>query len=343
MTKYSDKATQVKQALDAVYENKRVNKKDDISGDYSSDTASYPTVKAVKGALAGKSNTGHGHTVSDISDFPDIPSVSGKEDASNKVTSWSGTVTDTHYPSEKLVKDSLDGKAASSHTHTKSQITDFPEIPDVSGKIDTAGTGLSKSGTTLNHSNSIDAQTTNQFKKFKFDGQGHITGVANVEGSDLPSHSHSEYGVTVAEITTESGYLKSYAVKQNNAQVGATINIPKDYLVKSAELKTCTVADQPVSGYKVGDKYLDFIINTKDSQTSTGDQHLYILVSDLIDTYNADGTTISLNSSTNTFSVNSTKAAYWDGKSDLSTNDVDTEVEAYLDALVNAINPPSSS
>ena len=35
--------------------------------------------------------------------------VSGKEDKSNKVTSWSSTATDEHYPSEKLVKTALDG------------------------------------------------------------------------------------------------------------------------------------------------------------------------------------------------------------------------------------------
>lgn len=52
--------------------------------------------------------------------------ISGKEDKSNKVTVWSDTTTDTHYPSEKLVKSALDGKANTSHTHTKSQITDFP-------------------------------------------------------------------------------------------------------------------------------------------------------------------------------------------------------------------------
>ena len=34
--------------------------------------------------------------------------ISGKEDNSNKVTSWSTTTTNDHYPSEKLVKDSLD-------------------------------------------------------------------------------------------------------------------------------------------------------------------------------------------------------------------------------------------
>lgn len=36
--------------------------------------------------------------------------LNAKEIASNKVTSWSTTTTDTNYPSEKLVKDGLDGK-----------------------------------------------------------------------------------------------------------------------------------------------------------------------------------------------------------------------------------------
>lgn len=38
--------------------------------------------------------------------------ISGKEDISNKVSSWSSTTDDTHYPTEKLVKDSLDSKQA---------------------------------------------------------------------------------------------------------------------------------------------------------------------------------------------------------------------------------------
>lgn len=61
----------------------------------------------------------------------------------------------------------------------------------LNSKIDSAGTGLSKSGTTLNHSNSITAQTSTVLKKIKYDGQGHITGTANVEGADLPQHGHS--------------------------------------------------------------------------------------------------------------------------------------------------------
>ena len=34
--------------------------------------------------------------------------ISGKEDKSNKVATWSSTTTNTNYPSEKLVKDALD-------------------------------------------------------------------------------------------------------------------------------------------------------------------------------------------------------------------------------------------
>ena len=42
-----------------------------------------------------------------------------KEASSNKVSSWSSTTTDVHYPSEKLVKDSLDGKLDKLQTANK--------------------------------------------------------------------------------------------------------------------------------------------------------------------------------------------------------------------------------
>ena len=90
---YSTEADMVGDALDAVYENKQVNKKDDISGDYSSDTASYPTVKAVKGALEGKLNvthTGQGskNVVTDSNGsitFEAKPDVSAKADKTGGV------------------------------------------------------------------------------------------------------------------------------------------------------------------------------------------------------------------------------------------------------------------
>ena len=48
--------------------------------------------------------------------------ISGKEDKSNKITSWSSTASDTKYPSEKLVKNELDGKASISHTHSRIKV-----------------------------------------------------------------------------------------------------------------------------------------------------------------------------------------------------------------------------
>ena len=101
--------------------------------------------------------------------------------------------------------------------------------------------------------------------------------------------------------TAETGYISTYVIKQGGTALTPKINIPKDYLVKSASMGTCSTANSPVNGYTVGDKYLDFVINTRDNSGS--DEHLYILVSDLIDTYTGDDSTIVL--SNGVFSVKS--------------------------------------
>lgn len=99
--------------------------------------------------------------------------------------------------------------------------------------------------------------------------------------------------VTVKEATTTTdGMLKTYMVKQGDEQCGQ-IDIPKDFLVKSAQVKTCETVDNPESGYKVGDKYFDFVINSKDSEDDADGQHLYVKLTDLVDTYTGkDGTTV---------------------------------------------------
>ena len=95
--------------------------------------------------------------------------------------------------------------------------------------------------------------------------------------------------------TATSGYAASYQLTKDGVAVGDTIDIPKDMVVQSGEVKTCTQADTPVEGYVVGDKYIDLVIANK------SDSHLYILVSDLIDTYTA-GTGINI--ANNVISVN---------------------------------------
>ena len=94
------------------------------------------------------------------------------------------------------------------------------------------------------------------------------------------------YGVTLEKLATATeGYAHSYVVKQNGEQVGATIDIPKDFLVKSGEVKTVVTADTPVSGYTVGQKYLDFVVNSVNGDA--GDQHIYLSVDELVDVYKA--------------------------------------------------------
>lgn len=91
--------------------------------------------------------------------------------------------------------------------------------------------------------------------------------------------------VTVEKLqTAESGYFASYVVKQNNAQVGATINIPKDFLVKSGSVRAATAEDVALdSTLSVGEKLLDFVVNTIEGDGTAS--HIIIPVSDLVDVY----------------------------------------------------------
>ena len=112
--------------------------------------------------------------------------------------------------------------------------------------------------------------------------------------------------VSVAEKSSpNTGYLKSYQVTVNGTPVGVDIDIPKDFLVKSAESGVVTAADKAAGGkfendtdYNIGDAYLDFVINVK-SGTAT-DEHVYVNVKNLVDVYsNGDG----LDLTNNVFSI----------------------------------------
>ena len=100
---------------------------------------------------------------------------------SGKVTTYDG------YASGKqntlVVGTNLDSAPAENSTNPVTSGGVYSAISTAaSGKIDTAGTGLSKSGTTLNHSNSVTAETTGKGSAtavpvIKYDAQGHITSV----------------------------------------------------------------------------------------------------------------------------------------------------------------------
>ena len=100
------------------------------------------------------------------------------------------------------------------------------------------------------------------------------------------SSSQASFSCTISALETATdGALKSYQLYQGGVPVdGAVIDIPKDYLVKKAEIKVCKTNDTPLAGLKVGDKYLDFVVNSKDSAGEDG-THLYINLHDLTDVY----------------------------------------------------------
>lgn len=93
-----------------------------------------------------------------------------------------------------------------------------------------------------------------------------------------------EYSIVKASTATE-GYIASYNLTKNGSNVGATIDIPKDYLVKSATVETVETPDVPYMGAAVGDKYIDFTVNTVGNDGS--ESHMYIAVKDLVTPYTA--------------------------------------------------------
>lgn len=104
------------------------------------------------------------------------------------------------------------------------------------------------------------------------------------------------------DTTAADDYAASYTLSVRGVAQATKINIPKDFLVKSATLETVDTADKPYSGAVVGDKYIDFVINTKadGDGTAEADQHIYLPVNDLVDVYTAGN---GLTESNNEFSV----------------------------------------
>lgn len=338
----------------------KANKVDNMSGEYNGEE--YATVRAIKNyitttvsnfvTLNDLSEVAENGDYNDLSNKPNVittsntsglvkndgtidttqylsehQDISGKENVSNKVNSLSGDSTNTQYPSAKAVYDSLLNKA--NRSELPSKVSDL-----------TNDTGFI---TSANIPTKVSAFTNDS---------GYLT--------DL-----SPANVTLEEqATAEQGYLKTYVIKQGGTALSTKINIPKDFLVKSASVQTVSTANTPVTGYNVGDKYLDFVINTKDDSGS--DEHIYVNVKDLIDTYtNGAGLTLSNNefsigtgavtksmlasavqTSIDAFSLSPAAGISQDditkwnaaGSSNLTIKNVDDEIEAYIEALTTALN-----
>lgn len=103
------------------------------------------------GVLAYATDTKHLHVLSgtagtttklaNMSDIPAPVDISGKADKTYVDTELAKKQPKGDYATNTALTQGLTGKANSSHTHTKSQITDFPTIPDASNLIPRGGDG----------------------------------------------------------------------------------------------------------------------------------------------------------------------------------------------------------
>lgn len=259
----------------------------------------------------------------------------------------------------KVIKDALDDKADASSlatVATSGSYTDLSNKPTIPADTNdlTNGAGFITASDIEGKADSADLATVATSGSY----------------DDLTDKPTIPDDVTLTKLTGSditSGYLSTYEIKQGSTSLGK-IDIPKDYLVKSGEVKTAAAADLSTlgQGYTAGDKYIDFVINTKGSDGT--DEHIYINVKDLVEdtTYTADESTIALSngqfavkaggigttqlsSGVNTSlgyaddwnssvakGIASTDITAWNAKPTMS--EVDSEINDVLDAIANGFD-----
>ena len=99
---------------------------------------------------------------------------------------------------------------------------------------------------------------------------------------ELQAISIPDYTI-VKQGAAEAGYLSTYYLTKGGEQVGEKINIPKDFLVNSADILEVEEENQPYDGAQVGDLYIDFVINSKAADDTA--THIYLPVNELVDAY----------------------------------------------------------
>lgn len=267
------------------------------------------------------------------SDLADLDAKVGEIPLGATATTVVGYAAEVADAAEQAAKDYADDKIEA--LDTASDVT----IASQSGKVVTIAAGISEtdgvigagSGTAITladvaSTGAAEDVTNTAINGVTKDVSGTPVSTTNVQDTlealkNLIDNADSD--ATLYAIETAGGLgsdiLKAYELIQGGtptidqvtgkvtAVTGGTtvtnINIPKDYLVKNAEVKTVTAADKAAGGifenddaFAVGDKYIDFTVNTADGTGSGTEKHLYLNVDDLMAALSveADATEIQL-------------------------------------------------
>lgn len=224
--------------------------------------------------------------------YDDIPTG---ENLQGQITDLEGTVGNLG-----------DNKADKVHTHTESDITDLGDYiskSNVSGFVLNDGTIDTNVYSQTGHTHSEEDITDLGDYIEKSSTSGLVKNDGTIDTTQYISEHQSLDSKTVTltkQATAESGYAATYVLSQGGTSLTPKINIPKDFLVKSATVETCDEDDVPVEGYVVGDKYLDFVVNSVDGDATPS--HIYLKVTELVDVYSADNSTLVLGTG-NVFSI----------------------------------------
>lgn len=124
--------------------------------------------------------------------------------------------------------------------------------------------------------NGIDLNTDGKTVSIKIDPSGSGLEVSE-NGLKAVIPEADEYTIAAASTPTE-GYIKSYELRKNGVKVGVSIDIPKELVVTSGEVKEVETQDDPYSGAQVGDLYLELTIANQSAP-------VYIPVKSLTDVY----------------------------------------------------------
>lgn len=127
--------------------------------------------------------------------------------------------------------------------------------------------------------------------------------------------------VTVDTTTTTSGYAKSYTFKQGTETIG-TVDIPKDMVVSSGEVKTYTTQTLP-TGTGAPTSAGTYLVLTLSNATN---DKVYINVGTLVDIYKAkaNATKIQISIDATTREISASVVAGSIGATELATNAVTT-------------------
>lgn len=291
----------VKLRVDLSSKEDKTNKTTSLSS--SSTDTQYPSAKAVYDAITEVESSSGGNYIDDyyfdtttkdiVLEYTSGSSGSGSGGGGSVdiVTSWEQTLSDEKVPSEKLVKDTIDTKANSTHTHTTSDISNL-SIPtaststpsaDVTGGAIGSSTSyakadhqhpLSTSYASSNHNHDSDylakASTDTGFVK----SNGNIVAFGTTSGTvSEGNHTHSQYLTDHQSLTNYVQKSSTTGLLKNDGSVmtggtGSTNyaigNHTHSGYVSATKVTSwsSTVSDSNVPSEKLVKNYIDEQIGT---------------------------------------------------------------------------------